>query len=299
MIRTIDLHFKKPETIASYLIESEDGPSLVETGPDSTFPNLVKKLAGYGYHPADIRNVFLTHIHLDHAGAAWQFAKLGATVLVHEKGAPHMADPSKLLASARRIYGDQMHSLWGNLEPIDGQRLRIVHHGEVVTLGDVTLKAFYTPGHAQHHIAWQCGDGVFTGDVGGVRIRNNVVVPPCPPPDINLEDWHKSVDLLRSLKPASLYLTHFGMIGDVQHHLDELEQNLDDYARFILAELNAGRKDEGLMASFEQYLNDNLRQQGLNREELQLYEIADPAWMSVTGLSRYWRKFHPGLLKTA
>lgn len=299
MIHTLDLHFKKPETIASYLIETGDGPALVETGPDSTYPNLIKKLAEFGYGPDDIRHVFLTHIHLDHAGAAWQFAKLGASVYVHEKGARHLADPSRLLESARRIYGDQMDELWGQLEPIEKQRIRVVEHEEEIRIGNIGFKAFYTPGHAQHHIAWQTDAGIFTGDVGGVRIREKAVVPPCPPPDINLEDWYSSIDLIRALHPVALFLTHFGQISDVERHLNELSLRLDDYARFIREELTAGKKDEDLITSFEYYQNENLRKDGLSLEELQLYEIADPAWMSVTGLTRYWRKYHPELLQEA
>jgi glyoxylase-like metal-dependent hydrolase (beta-lactamase superfamily II) len=181
-VRVLDLQFGGAGTIASFLLASAVGPVLVETGPDSTYPALVRALREAGTRPEAVRHVLLTHIHLDHGGAAWRLAAPGAMVYVHPVGAPHLAEPSKLFASAKKIYGDQMDSLWGRLEPIPVQRLRVVEDGEVLRIGDLAIEALHTPGHASHHVAYRLGGVLFTGDVGGVRIGAGPVVPPCPPP---------------------------------------------------------------------------------------------------------------------
>src|SRR5262249_13735426 len=153
---------------------------------------------------------FLTHIHLDHAGAAWAMAEMGANIYVHPRGYAHLADPSKLMASAKRLYQDQMDALWGTMKPIPAQQLVQVENGQKFTAGELEMVGWHTPGHAYHHIAWQCGKLVFTGDVGGVSIEGGPVQPPCPPPDIDPPAWKKSIELLRELQPERLYLSHFG-----------------------------------------------------------------------------------------
>ena len=224
-IHTIDLQFQgEHQSIASYVIESSEGPIIVETGPHSTFPMLERGLQAIGYTTDDVRHVFLSHIHLDHAGASWAFAERGASVYVHPLGVKHLRSPEKLLNSAKRIYQDQMDTLWGTMKPISPEQLVAAEDGQEFEIGEIRLKALYTPGHAVHHHAWEMEDIVFSGDVGGVKIGNNMVIPPCPPPDINLEDWKNSIALLRSKKYRSMYMTHFG-----QHHspnaiLDQLEE---------------------------------------------------------------------------
>ncbi|MEM8895475.1 MAG: MBL fold metallo-hydrolase, partial [Bacteroidota bacterium] len=234
MIHAIDLHFLGHEhTIASFLIETSEGPVLVETGPHSTIGYLERGLLQYGYQLSDVKKVFLTHIHLDHAGAAWAFAKNGATIYVHPFGAKNMEDPSRLMESARRIYQDKMDELWGEMNAIPAAQLHEVADEEVFDLGDIQLKAWHTPGHAKHHIAWQLGDDLFTGDVAGVKIDQGIVVPPCPPPDINIEHWVDSINLIRKLNPKRLHLTHFDAITDIKSHLDNLEHILWDWANWM------------------------------------------------------------------
>jgi len=293
MIKIIDLNFFSEQTIASFLIETSDGPFLIETGPDSTFSNLEKGIKESGYDPEEIKHVLLTHIHLDHAGAAWHFAENGATIHVHSKGAPHMAHPSKLLQSAERIYGDKMDFLWGTMKPISSDQIHIVEDSDEIRLGNTKIKALYTPGHAQHHLAYVIDDVVFTGDVGGVRIDGKAVEPPCPPPDINLELWQKSIDRLRELRPEALYLTHFGKYEDVGNHLDELEERLYRYADWMKQQMIDGKEKEQITKDFERYLQSDLKESGLDKKGLEKYEIADPSWMSVSGLMRYWKKYHP------
>lgn len=210
MIRILDLYDRAPRVISAFLLETHRGPVLIETGPESRFAHLEQSLNDLGYAVRDIRHVLVTHIHLDHAGAAWRFAEQGATVYVHPKGAQHLIDPSKLWASATRIYGDRMEPLWGKMGLVPESQIVTLGDGDVVGFGDVEVKAIDTPGHASHHHAFQVGDALITGDVGGVRIGKGPVLPPCPPPDIHVETWLESIAKIRSINPKTLYLTHFG-----------------------------------------------------------------------------------------
>lgn len=292
MVHTLDLGFMgREQTIAAFLIESHAGPILVETGPYSTFPKLEKEINARGYQVSDIRHVFLSHIHLDHAGAAWAFAEKGATIYLHPFGAKHMQDPSKLMESARRIYQDQMDSLWGQMKAIPANLLAEVGDGAKIEVGQYQLKALYTPGHAVHHIAWKLDDILFAGDVAGVKIGSNgFVVPPCPPPDINIEVWIESLNLLRTLDISTVYLTHFGKVDHIENHFNDLEESLLDWATWMKPQYEAGRNVKEIIPEFEAYVRNQLIKHGMDEEGLKKYESANPSWMSVTGLMRYWKK---------
>jgi glyoxylase-like metal-dependent hydrolase (beta-lactamase superfamily II) len=291
MIHTIDLHFQGIENaIASFLVETSEGPVIIETGPHSTFPYLKKGIENLGYSLTDIKHVFLSHIHFDHAGAAWAFAELGANIYLHPVGAPHLAEPSRLWNSAKRIYQDQMEILWGEMRPINQERLRVVNHEEQITIGDTSFKSWHTPGHAIHHIAWQMGDNLFAGDVAGVKIGNGLVVPPCPPPDINLEDWVNSIDLIRSIDIKYIYLTHYGKIEMIKEHLDSLEFCLNDWAQWIKPYAIENADIPEITPKFQTYVAKQLKDFGLTQNGILQYEAANPSWMSVSGLMRYWSK---------
>ncbi|PWJ42170.1 MBL fold metallo-hydrolase [Sediminitomix flava] len=291
MVKTIDLNFLgKDEAIASFIIPTSEGPVLVETGPYSTYPNLEKAIELAGYKVSDVKHVLLTHIHLDHAGAAWKFAEMGATIYMHPFGKRHMVDPSKLMASARMIYKDQMDVLWGDMKNIPEEKIVEVQDDQVFQFGDTEIKAWYTPGHAKHHIAWQLGDSLFTGDVAGVKIGNGPVVSPCPPPDINLEDWKVSLDLIRKIAPARLFLTHYGEITEVEAHLDALEKDLHTVANWIRARMKPRVDVLELTKEFNAFCQEELRKQGVDEVGIAQYDAANPAWMSVAGLMRYWTK---------
>lgn len=291
MIHPIDLHFLGHDhTIASFLIVTDAGPVLVETGPHSTLPHLEAGLAKHGYTIADVKKVFLTHIHLDHAGAAWAFAEQGATIYLHPFGARNMEDPSRLMESARRIYQEKMDMLWGQMKPIPKAQLYEVGHGEEFDLGNVALKAWHTPGHAKHHIAWQLDRAVFTGDVAGVKIDKGIVVPPCPPPDINLEEWMESIKLLRGLNADTFYLTHFDGISNTCEHLNQLEAVLWDWANWMKTQWEHSKTAEEVTPFFMDYVANQLINAGLPKESIAQYEAANPSWMSVAGLLRYWSK---------
>jgi glyoxylase-like metal-dependent hydrolase (beta-lactamase superfamily II) len=242
-VTRIDHEWGGPGFIASYLVEDGGELALVEAGPASTLDALLAGIRAAGYDPADLAHVLLTHIHLDHAAAAGQLARIApnAAVHVHPLGAPHLADPSRLLASAARLYGERMQELWGTMLPVPAGRIRTPEDGGVVRVGGrslVALVALETPGHAAHHFAFHDPDAglVFTGDVGGIRLeRAPHVRPPTPPPELDTPAWLASISRLRALEPRMLLPTHFGGIDDVAWHLDDLEARLRDWTRLAAA----------------------------------------------------------------
>lgn len=290
-IKTIDLNFFSPETIASYLLETSEGPVLMETGPDTTFGNLEAGLSRLGYAPADVKHVFVTHIHLDHSGAAWRFAEAGSTVYVHPRGAPHLVDPEKLVKSATMIYGDRMDELWGRVRGMDGDRVVALGDAESVSVGGLEIKAFDTPGHAGHHNAYLVRGVLFTGDVAGCRISAGPVIPPTPPPEINVEKWHASIDRIREISPDTLYPTHFGGFSDVDAQLNALSDRLDEWTRWVGERISAGRTEEDMKEEFRAYSREIFDGEGADEELYAKYELSDPYWMNLGGLARYWRKY--------
>lgn len=296
IVHTLDLAFQGLDhTIAVFVLEGPDGLALVETGPHSTYPQLEAALSANGWKPADFRHVFLSHIHFDHAGAAWAFARQGATVHVHPAGLPHLAAPDKLYNSARMIYGEAMDRLWGAMEPIPSEQLHAPAHGETIEAAGLRFTAWHTPGHAVHHIAWEVSGThtdpvVFTGDVAGVRIDAAFVAPPCPPPDIQVEDWQRSIQLLRELPAQTLYLTHFGKITAKRPHLDALEARLLGWAAWMRPYAERQTPAPEIVPAFEAFVRAELEAAGLSPEGMARYEAVNPAFMSVAGLLRYWKK---------
>lgn len=291
MYHTLDLNFLGIDhAIAAFLIETNDGPVLIETGPYSTFESLKAGIEKAGYQFADIQHVLLSHIHFDHAGAAWAFAEKGATIYLHPFGADHMHDPSKLVASATMIYGDDMDRLWGKMKGIPKDQLRVMNHEETVEVGGETLYALHTPGHAKHHLAWQWKDIIFCGDVAGVKIFGGPVVPPCPPPDINIEDWLNSVRIILDKNPNKLVLTHYGEDQNPNIHMKELQFMLKDWSEWMKEKWESGLSNEEITPLFVDYTKEQLRSKGVSEHGLKQYEAANPPWMSVAGLVRYWKK---------
>jgi glyoxylase-like metal-dependent hydrolase (beta-lactamase superfamily II) len=295
MTHTLDLNFLGLENaIAAFLIETSDGPVLIETGPHSTIHFLEKAINKIGFELKDIKHVLLTHIHLDHAGAAWVFARMGAKIYVHPFGSRHLSEPTKLMESARIIYKEHMDRLWGQMESIPVACIHETQHLEEIKIGNIKITALHTPGHARHHIAWQIDETIYTGDVAGVKIQNGPVVPPCPPPDINLEDWSNSIQLLLNRKPSKLILTHYGEITNPEDHLSELLAILTDWAEWIKTRWEKGWSAEELTPLFSEYTASQLKGVGVLDSTLDQYEAANPSWMSVAGLIRYWKKKQEG-----
>ncbi|KAB2825992.1 MAG: MBL fold metallo-hydrolase, partial [Candidatus Dadabacteria bacterium] len=272
-------------------LENGGEPVLIESGPDTTFHTLEKGLNGHGYSVEDIRNVFVTHIHLDHSGAAWRFADAGAKIYVHPFGAQHLADPAKLVASARRIYNEQMETLWGEIRPIARDNIHEIRDGEKIKIGSISIEAVETLGHASHHHSYLVDDLLFTGDAAGVRIDNGPVLPPTPPPDINVELWRESIRKVMSLKPQALYPTHFGKSGDVEDHLKQLEDRLLEVTAWAGERLKQGKTDEEMIIEMESMFREILVKAGADKQLIEAYELADPFWMNISGIVRYWKKF--------
>lgn len=288
-IRTLDLKLRgSSNALAAHVIKTEQGSILVDCGPESTLENLYAELERV--KARDLKYLLLTHIHLDHAGAAGRLAReLDLTVFVHARGAKHLQDPTRLLASAKQIFGDRMTEIWGHIEPVSN--LKILNGGERLELCNLEIEALYTPGHAVHHLAFQQGDAIFAGDVAGVRIGNQAPVPPTPPPDINLEHWRTSIELLKSRAAKTLYIAHFGRFDDVPEHLEMLIENLEHFAQISLSGLQAGESSEGIAARIRNAIGR------LESDEFAGgYVPASISASDVAGLERYWRNVTPELL---
>jgi len=296
-LQTLDLHFQdRLRTIASYLLPHDDGAALVETGPASTAAMLQAQLADRGLTPNDVTEVFLSHIHLDHAGAAgWLATKHGATLYVHPAGAPHLADPSRLLRSAERIW-DDVDRLWGETRPAPDDQIVALDHEDTCRIGDFTVTALETPGHASHHLAYVIGDVCFTGDVGGVRLPGEThVQPPLVPPELNLDQWRSSLATLRTAISdhgvTHLAPTHFGLYDDVDAHLDRLAEGLEAADDWVREHLPAVADDEeALQEAAGDWMRAQAAADGVDDATWALYELADPSWMQALGLRRYWKK---------
>ena len=296
-IHTLDLNFQnKPTTIASYLVEGSAGPVLVETGPASTLETLKRRLADHGYAPSDIGHILVTHIHFDHAGAAGWWAQQGTRIYVHHVGAPHLIDPTKLLSSATRIYGDQMDTLWGQIVPAPAGQVTALNDGDTIQIGDLTFTALDTPGHAYHHHVYRLGNIAFTGDAAGIHIPNpsqggpSLVDLPAPPPEFNLKLWKKTVARLLEQSFTIIYPTHFGPHPDPEHQLRSLDELLDEAAEFVRKRLEDGLGRDEILVQYLDWHRARAEAADSAQEIIARYEAANPHFMSVDGIIRYWRK---------
>lgn len=230
-IRVLDLKYQGvPSIIAAFLVESGGELALVETGPGSTLPACLEALGACGVAPQEIRKVFVTHIHLDHAGAAGWWAQQGAMVYCHPAAAKHLIDPSRLIDSARRVYGEEgLSQLWGEMLPAPKDRVHALQDNETVVVGNTAFSAWDTPGHARHHHVYHAEGICFTGDVAGVRLEHcGYTSVAAAPPQFDADAYLASVQRLLAGDFQQLYLTHFGQVTDVREHLD-------GYAKRIIA----------------------------------------------------------------
>ena len=292
----IDLRFQgRASIIGVCVLELKDGIALVDPGPEAKLGELTEGLARIGRSLEDVRAVLLTHIHLDHATAAGAIAARspGARVYVHGVGAPHMADPTRLLASAERIYGDRMATLWGRFVPVLAEQLRVVDDDDVVELGGRSFEVAYLPGHASHHVAYhEAATGTaWVGDVGGIRIGGGPPLPVTPPPDIDVELWRDSIARVMAWSPDRIVPTHFGVYTDPASHLGELEEALLDWKEWVRGSLTRadGRSDRELRGDFARWVEDGLSER-LSSELTERYATASGFPDSWSGLARYWRK---------
>jgi glyoxylase-like metal-dependent hydrolase (beta-lactamase superfamily II) len=277
-LRVIDLHFGgAPHAIGVYLVDTDDGLALFDCGPSSTIEALEAGLDSHDLELEDVRHLLLSHIHLDHAGAAGSLVRRhpALTVWVSSIGRPHLVDPSRLETSARRLYGELFDALWGELVPVPEENLRTAD-------GDVFgWEAFPTPGHASHHVSYSRDGTLLAGDAAGVRMPGaSYVLPVSPPPDITVEGWHETVAKIRSRRPARLALIHFGVHEDVDVHLDRLERELDRWAERV----GRGMSQEEFVVAARADAGD----------DADLYDRVAPFWQSWAGLKRYWEKRRGG-----
>lgn len=268
------LHLGRERVIASYLLDTDDGPALLDCGPATTIEALKAGLAERGLALTDVRHLLLTHIHLDHAGATGVLVREHPSLQVHVSpiGAPHLIEPERLERSARRLYGDSFDSLWGELAPVPAEN---VHPVDGHVLG---LESFPTPGHASHHVCYLDPDGtLWAGDACGVRVLpGRFVLPPTPPPEVDVEAWQTTLDEIERREPERLALIHFGVAEDVSRHLAQLRLTLLDWADSV-----AGG------ASEEEFVEHAIAELTDSREDTPAYEQAMPLWQSYRGLKRW------------
>jgi len=272
------LHCGDTRRIASYLVQTEDGLALFDCGPASCLPALHAALQARGVELGDVKHLLLSHIHLDHAGAAGSLVRQHPELTVHvsEIGAPHLVDPSRLEASARRLYGDAFDELWGALEPVPERNIRVV--GDHV-LG---LECFPAPGHASHQVSYQHEDGtLYNGDAAGVRIApGRFVFAPTPPPEIDLDAWERTIDEIERRSPRRLALVHFGVFDDVERHLGALRATLRSWADRV----GHGMDEPTFVAAARADVAAS------DPDDADAYDRAAPYWHCYLGLERYWRK---------
>ena len=290
----IDLNFRgHSSVIAAAVLRAADGLMIVDPGPTTCLADLEEGLAGLGGGLDEVRHILLTHIHLDHAGATGTIlARVPqARVYVHERGAPHMINPQKLLASATRLYGDRMDGLWGRFDPVPESQVTVLTGGERLDIPGRSIQVRYTPGHAVHHVSYlDEAEGVaYVGDTCGIRVMADYTIAATPPPDIDVEAWQASLNLIGDWKPETLFLTHFGPVLDPASHLEHYRQVLADAGALVARSLAAGEADEDRVADFVSRMRADARNALSERDAVAL-ELAAPFDQIWAGLARYWRK---------
>jgi glyoxylase-like metal-dependent hydrolase (beta-lactamase superfamily II) len=290
----IDLCFRGSErVIATAVLSGPDGVTLVDPGPTSCLPALEDGLRQRGLTLRDVRTLLITHIHLDHAGAAGTIVERvpGIRVHVHERGAPHLVDPAKLLASATRLYGDQMDSLWGAFLPVPAANVHALAGGERIAAAGTSLQVAYTPGHAKHHVSYldETTGVAYVGDTGGIRVSGDFLLAPTPPPDIDLAAWQHSLDTIDAWRPVSLFLTHFGVVTGAKAHLLRFRETLATQAEAVRQSMTAGNTDEERTRVFVEHLRREVRK-AMPEHEARATELAAPFDQLWQGLDRYWKK---------
>ena len=292
----VDVNFLgKPEIIATAVLRGASGVALVDPGPSTSLDNLRAALNKRGITFADVRQLLLTHIHLDHAGGTGTMLRDNPSieVYVHERGAPHLVDPSKLVASATRLYGADMERLWGDVLAVPPDRIRVLSGGERIVAGGRDLQVAYTPGHASHHVSYfdPSSRVAFVGDTAGIRRGDGAyVMPPTPPPDIDLEAWRESESKILAWDPDTLFLTHFGPFHGARVQFQELMDRLNEWSRVVRRLLaDASLTDEQRSQAFIDEAFRDLRRV-VGEADAQQYNRAGRLDYSWQGLARYWRK---------
>jgi glyoxylase-like metal-dependent hydrolase (beta-lactamase superfamily II) len=293
----IDLQFLgRPAAILTGVIHHAGSVALIDPGPASCLGALEAGLTRLGYRLTDVTHVLLTHVHLDHAGATGTIARRQPhlRVVVHRRGARHVAEPGRLIQSAARLYGSAMEQLWGEILPVPESQIDSVEGGERLEVGGRAFQVAYTPGHASHHVSYfeSSARVAYVGDVAGVSIDGGYVLPPTPPPDIDVELWRESVRTIEAWSPDTLFLTHGGAVTTVGAHLGALLDNLEVTAGMVRASLDRDESDEARLRWFVSELRAQIRRE-LTDAATAAYEAAAPFDLLWLGLARYWRTRAP------
>ena len=294
-VHEIDLDYLGvPGAIAAWAVEGPDGWVLIESGPESCWPVLEDGLKKLGVAPAELRSLLLTHIHLDHAGGTWRFAELGVPVHVHEKGARHLVDPAKLLASATRIYGDDMDRLWGDLKPCPANTVHAIRDGDAVETAGMTFKAVETTGHADHHIAWSLEHEepatIFTGDAAAMLLPGTHWISlPMPPPEFRPEAWQSSIDRLEGGHWNRFCLTHGGRLEgpEIVAHLGRLRADLEAHQIFIADVLATEADQTSRMSRYRTWLLESAIADGIQESFFDQYVSKGLLSMNLSGVGRF------------
>lgn len=293
----IDLHFQgTPGVIGAFLLVGGDELALVETGPTTTRAALEQGIRAVGYEPGDISRLIVTHIHLDHAGAAGSLMRdyPAMRLMVHPNGAPHMIDPDRLLKSAARIYGDRMDELWGEVIDIDAERVDLVQGGDMVVVAGRSLLVRDAPGHASTQVVLldQSTGVLFTGDAAGARVAGTrYVCPTLAPPELDFAVWAETIRTMRELRPATLALTHFGAFADADRHLADVLPGIEGQERLareiLRSEADVDRLTERLLRMEREIYAGERADVDAAMASLQ---YAMPAWLASLGMLRVFKK---------
>lgn len=294
-ITTLDDNWMgRPKSIGTALLESDGHRAIVDPGPGSTLDTLKQQLHAHGASVTGLDAILLTHIHLDHAGATGALLRENPrlAVYVHKLGAPHMIDPSKLLASAARLWPDNLQQLFGEAMPVPAENLRILEGGETIHLGSRKIEVAYTPGHASHHVSYfEDAEGVaFVGDTTGIKIEgHSYIMPATPPPDIDLKIWDGSFAAILERKPKRLFLTHFGFSDNPAAHIAQFRDRLHRWMEMTEEILQSASSDEAAMQSFMAKARDEIGEH-LPPQDVDQYAATAGLNLSFLGLARHVRK---------
>lgn len=291
-IHTIDLEFQDTRhAIAAFLVESGETKVLIETGPESTRDQLLGKLTELGCHARELDAVFVTHIHLDHAGASGWFGKEGIPLYVHHRGACHLIDPSRLVKSARMIYAERFDSLWGGMIPAPEEQVNSLEGGEVIEVGELSIEVLETPGHAFHHHAFAVNSACFTGDAAGARLPGceNISVTSAPP-QFHLAHTLASIDLIAGREFETLYLTHFGAVDDPWGHLKDYRRAVELNAEFIRQRLEEEMDPDSLRIAYEAFCLEQAFRVKAPMEILETLQLINGTDMCADGIRLFWEK---------
>jgi glyoxylase-like metal-dependent hydrolase (beta-lactamase superfamily II) len=286
------------EIIGSYLLAGQMELAVIDPGPGSMVESLLASIREAGFDPQEVTHILATHVHLDHAGAAGTLVRQmpRAQVYVHSKGAPHLLDTTKVIASASRIFGERLKLLWGEIESTPQERLNIIEGGDILNIAGHRLEVHYTPGHAIHHVVFfnaHSGE-LFAGDVAGVRLLGvDYVRPPTPPPDLDLEAWSDSINRVKSLRPDVVYIGHFGAVKNISEHFDRLSAKLYSWGEFVLGAMRDGKNEAEIISMLVEQTKPELLRVSHDPHAIERFEIATNYPMTVQGYMRYWLKKHP------